>query len=595
MRRIFLLAIVLLTALAAAGQNLPPGFDLANYGVRIEPDRRLIVVLSALEMAEMADAGGKAEKLINTPLSKTGTKFSAQLIQDNASLNDDLRRRISSFVFQYKKRHPKATDAEIVAPFISMAYTLSPVPELGDPSNSGDLPGPLLDVLDFAPLVREFYRRSTISAKLDDYVKAYRAEADGILRTTAREMVSDLLDYLHTRPQLFFTEKVKVATRQTKSKIAIEKTETRTHDRHFFIVPEMLAPQGSVDFLNARDDYFVIMPPDKDLSFSEVRRAFLQFVVDPLVLSNSKQMITLRDWTKAKLDDRRKADANVSADVVLAVSRSLAAAVDVRHIEYTKARIATEQARRRLATLRTDDEKLAVTAELEKYKQALADDAVIQLAEDYDKGLVLVFFFADKLHGVEESGFDIAASVRGMIESFDEAQETSRLTNAANARKKAVAAREERKNTPGVKTVVAENPVTSRLIDIQKMIDAKEFVRASAELTSLSKAYPTEPRIYYNLGRVAGSLAAATDDPDVEAHKLLEAKEAYSKVINTATGDTDRALLSLTYVALARIYEHFDNKDTAIKLYDAAIKQGDVAGGAFRDALAGKQRLLKPQ
>ena len=63
----------------------------------------------------------------------------------------------------------------------------------------------------------------------------------------------------------------------------------------------------------------------------------------------------------------------------------------------------------------------------------------------------------------------------------------------------------------------------------------------------------------------------------------------------TATGDTDRALLSLTYVALARIYEHFDNKDTAIKLYDAAIKQGDVAGGAFRDALAGKQRLLKPQ
>src|SRR5436190_5785852 len=102
MRRVFLLTFILFCALAAAGQNVQPGFDLSNYGVRVEPDKRLIVVLSALEMAETTDQSGRTEKLINTPLSKGGAQFRAQLLQDNASLNEDLRRRISAFVFQFK-------------------------------------------------------------------------------------------------------------------------------------------------------------------------------------------------------------------------------------------------------------------------------------------------------------------------------------------------------------------------------------------------------------------------------------------------------------------------------------------------------------
>ncbi len=255
MRQILLVILVLSFVLAVSAQNVQPGFDLSNYGVRIEPDKRLMAVLAALEMAEMTDASGTTTKLINTPLSKKGAEFRSQLLADNASLNPDLRRRISTFVLQYKKLHPKATDAEITAPFISMASTLSPVPDLADPTNTADLPGALLDVLDFAPLAREFYRRSSMSSHLDDYVKTYRTEADGVLRGSARDMVSELLDYLHTRPQLFFTEKIKTATQKTKSKITLEKTETITHERHFSIVPEMLAPQGNINFLTARDDY----------------------------------------------------------------------------------------------------------------------------------------------------------------------------------------------------------------------------------------------------------------------------------------------------------------------------------------------------
>ena len=86
--------------------------------------------------------------------------------------------------------------------------------------------------------------------------------------------------------------------------------------------------------------------------------------------------------------------------------------------------------------------------------------------------------------------------------------------------------------------------------------------------------------------------AAKVEDSDAQTEKLMEAKDAYSNVIRIKTPDTDPALLSLTYVALARIYEHFNKNDEAIKLYDEAIKLGRI--GAFQDAMDGKQRLLKP-
>src|SRR5439155_132477 len=162
---------------------------------------------------------------------------------------------------------------------------------------------------------------------------------------SARDMVSELLGYLHTRPQLFFSERVTVQMPKGKStKTALQKVEVREHERKFFIIPEMLAPKGSVNFLNVRDEYYVIVPPDKDLSYSDVRRAYLQFVVDPLVLRNSKEIAVVRDWAKPLLEERRKSEANVSPDIFLMVSRSLVAAIDVRETENSKARIATDQA-----------------------------------------------------------------------------------------------------------------------------------------------------------------------------------------------------------------------------------------------------------
>jgi len=566
------------------------GFDLSNYGVRIEPDKRMMVVLAALESAR--DSNGKPA--INTPLSAQGMRFREQLRSDMGGMNADLRDKISLFVANHKRRRPNATDSELIAPFISMSYALTPVPDLNDPVITSDLPGALLDVLDFAPLVREFYRKSGISTKLDGYLKTYRETSDGMLRTSTREVVSEVLDYLHTRPQVFYTAKVKTQTQKSNSKKqTLNRIESVEHERRFYVVPEMLAPVDTVNFMNIHDDYYAVVPPETDLGASEVRRGFLQFVFDPLVINTSKDIATISTGVKQLLDERRKINPGITPDVYLAISRSLVAAVDIRQNEFEKIRIATAQARQKIDRVPTAADKKAISDELKRFTKEAADEAALRLSEDYEKGSVLAFYFSEQIKGLEDSGFDVASSMREMILSLDPTKETNRLEQVAEARKRAEIVREDRRKNPNQANAILENPVMTRLLEINKTIEAKNYKQAEADLKQLLNKNPNEARIHYNIGRVASLSAESITDVELQKEKLLEAKVAYTNVLRTATGTTDRALLSLTYVGLARIYEFYEENAYAIQLYDQAIKLDDVAGGAYQAAIDGKAKLIK--
>ncbi|MEO7539753.1 MAG: hypothetical protein ABIV21_06980, partial [Pyrinomonadaceae bacterium] len=270
------------------------------------------------------------------------------------------------------------------------------------------------------------------------------------------------------------------------------------------------------------------------------------------------------------------------------------AAVDIRQSEFTQVRLATNAARAKIAGLKTDAEKRAVSAELEKFKQALSDESTLRLYEDYQKGSVLALYFAEQLKGMEDSGFDVASSLREMMAAFDPAKESARVVGTADARARAVAARKARKENPQVQSVIAENPLTTHLLEIQKLIEAGNYAKAGADLKQLLAQNPNDPRVLFTIGRLAGLSAVAIQDEDAQAKRLLEAKEAYGNVLKNSTGTTDKALLSLTYVALGRIYEYFSDPAYAAKLYDQSIKIGDITGGGFKEAIAAKHKLIKP-
>ena len=271
------------------------------------------------------------------------------------------------------------------------------------------------------------------------------------------------------------------------------------------------------------------------------------------------------------------------------------AALDAKQLEKVKVQIATDQAREKIAKMGGSDPTKSVAKELERFKQEAADEAYLRLSEDFEKGSVLDFYFADQLMGVEESGVDIAAAMREMILSFDPAKEAGRYDRYADSRKRALAVREARRTTGGTMvTTVVDNPVTNKLLEIQKTVEAKNYTKAEADLKELLKGNPDEPRVFYNLGRVASLTAVSAEDSEQQAAKLLEAKVAYENVVRISQKQrVDPALLSLSYVALAKIFEFYDNKPYAMGLYDAAIKIGEVTGGAHQEAMAAKQRLLK--
>src|SRR6185436_20460880 len=111
------------------------------------------------------------------------------------------------------------------------------------------------------------------------------------------------------------------------------KYEMRQKDRRFLILPDLLVPRGAINFRIIGDDYYAIVPDGTDPGSSELRRAYLQYVIDALVLRFNKEIALRREQIHQVLDERQKAGAQVTADVFLTVGRSLVAAADARYEE----------------------------------------------------------------------------------------------------------------------------------------------------------------------------------------------------------------------------------------------------------------------
>lgn len=570
-------------------QRPSAGFDLAEYGVEFQPDQRLIVTMAALEAAGFDP----------TPLGREPSVFRAQVRRDLARLDPDLRNRLRTF-YERNKLPVSATAADQAARYVSLAFALGPAPSLDAPERSDDLPVGILDVLDFAPLVREFYRRSGIDERLAAYTRAHQAEGDR-LRKPAAELIRAVLSYLHTRPITLASERVLVKDAADKKKKKSTKTYSlREHERRFFIVPDLLAAPGTINFRVIGDEYYAIVPAGTDPASSELRRAYLQYVIDPLMLRSNREIASRREQIKQIISERQKAGAEVTPDVFLVVSRSFVAAAGARFEEARKLEALSREARSKLDSARDDPSRSLIVKEIREAMSGAQDETVAKLADEYERGAVLAFFFAEQLKGIESTGFDVANFIVDMIVSFDPAREIRRPAEYAEARKRAQTARQARlaatkaeAETPKYSESEAAKAAAfvKKLSDIEETLRLKDYLNAEMRLKELIKDYPREPRIFFALAQTASLAAADATDEDVQAERLNGALGNYRLAVQASSPQTDRALICRAHEAMGRVHAFLDNAIEAAKEFDRAIKVCDVRSKTYNDAIEGKEKL----
>jgi hypothetical protein len=558
---LLILLITVLSAGVALSQTTQPQqpvqqrpgatFEVSEYGVDFQADPRLIVVMAALDVAG----------LDTTPTGRQPSAFRVKLRKDLANLDPTLREKMKTF-YERNKLPAPATPADQAARYVSLALALGPAPAFEAPERSEDLPAGLLEVLDFAPLVQEFARRSGIDEHLVEYVRAYQAEGDR-LRGPTTEMVRALLTYLHTRPITNSMERVEVKNPNKKSK---EKTYTfKQKERRFLILPDLLAARGAINFRIISDDYYAVVPEGTEPSSSELRRAYLQYVIDALVLRFNKDIALRREQVKQLLNERQKAGAQVSPDVFLSVSRSLVTAADARYEEMRRLEFFGRDARARILAAKPGADRAAIGKAAQEEMKAIQDETIARLAEEYEKGAVLSFYFADQLKGIESAGFDLANFFPDMIASFDPVREAKRPAEYAEAVQRATAAREARAAARrsaaeiNVEASGKEAALVRDLAAIEDTLRNKDYNDAENRLREMLKEYPREPRIFFALGQTASLAASDATDENVQAERLNRALGHYRMAVAASSPETDKAIMSRAHEAMGRINMFLEN------------------------------------
>ncbi|HYP26836.1 MAG TPA: tetratricopeptide repeat protein [Blastocatellia bacterium] len=549
---------------------IPPG----DVNVRIGPDVRTFVVMAAINVA------GFDYEPNGLPLSPAR----AELRKDLSDLDPKLKEQLAAY---YKSHRREGVDEAADAARYSALSLLMTAPPAFSIYERGDnvVPQDLRPLMDFVPLVREFYVKSRIKELVPKYMSVGERYAS-LYRQPIGEEVFSTLDYLHTNPDTVINLKPLVVTgasgkgdnKQVKQQIV-----ARTRTRQVFVVPDPLGALGSSavrdDLLNQKDellarrvgdDYIVLIGPSYTPNVEAFRRAMIRFAIDPLIERHLKASLEYKDPLLKLVSGVPTASKQYGSSVYLVLRESLAEAVEAR--------------------IKRIQPNSAYTEE----------DAVFDLSQAYLKGAVLAFHFYEMLTGAEKVGISIEDTFDHMLATskFDREaarpKEFERVVAKVSAARKANSARAV--NAPAAGSAgFAERVVLS-----DDLIREKRYSEAKAVLERVLAEEPNNARAIYGMARIVNQMPSeveadpkADEDSKIQAQhdRFKEALKLYRKAIDAASKDSELWLIQWSHVLIGRILDFQEFRADAIQEYEKALALGVVPNGAYNEAREGK---LKP-
>jgi hypothetical protein len=560
-----------------------PNLSLADVNTDIGVDKRVIVMMSALNIAGYDYESG------NRQLSA----LRRQIREDLKDANPDLVQRLRAY---FQKHRKGENDVTAVAPYLSLALSMNEPPAFTIDAPAERLPDEVRDIVDFAPLLEEFYRATGFSKLMPKYVTAYINGAQNYGQAAGLAL-GETLSYLHTDPILvlppLYTPRKSSGKSSKKDDKKEEKDKEKDKDkkdadkgkdkkavqdaaldppnrvRQFVIIPDLLNATGAANLRVVRDTYFLLLGPTTEPNVEAMRRAFLTFVLDPLTERQVKEVTAIRDPLKKLMESRGDR-------------------LDKEYSKRSAYYLITD------SLVRATDARMDATGRAARRKSA-EDEALYDLSLGYDHGAVLAYHFYDQMKAYESVGVNVRDYVAAMLENINFERESKRLDEYAQRLARGKKLREEAKFAPVTPATIsnADENLVARIAEADQLIKARKYEEAKATLDFALKDQPNNARVLYGLGNVASKKATALEDSDLIEETLFSAVEYYRLAAKNSSPETEKWLMQRSYVEAAKILDFIaeSNPSIAEKLrpdalaaYELAIKLGKVEGGAYEEA-----------
>jgi hypothetical protein len=227
---------VILVSAAVTGATAEPAQQVQAYSpIVIDDNVRVFTTVAALNVAGF-----------DVELSSQYHPARAEVRKLATTLDPDLVQRLKAF---YNTHKSGEADENQLAKYISLAVLLGDPPEFKLTTREEGLPDDVRSVLDFVPLLREFYQKAGVTRLWARVGPAYEAEMDRI-GPLIRDAIAKTDSYIRASSGGFSVQTMRISV-------------------------ELAAPQNSVNVRSDREDYYVVLGYAATPRVEEIRHAYL--------------------------------------------------------------------------------------------------------------------------------------------------------------------------------------------------------------------------------------------------------------------------------------------------------------------------------
>jgi tetratricopeptide (TPR) repeat protein len=318
--------------------------------------------------------------------------------------------------------------------------------------------------------------------------------------------------------------------------------------RSFSLYIDPLVAPSEVNARNYGANYMMLMAPDHGgLKIDPVRHTYLHYILDPLALKRFNRMIPLKPLLQtvanAPLDDKFK------TDIALLVTESLIHAVEIRTTPVPG--VANEDRKER-------DKRI------DAVRSRKVDDAMQQ-------GFVLTHYFYDQFANFEKGEVGFQDAFGPMLTDLN-------LTLGR-----------EEKRARDVTFVKQGSPdlVRSTIRPPSDSLDAAEETLIAGDAKGAQEIAQEAMKSGSDQARATFIVARASS---LQGH-MQDAVDNFQKTLQLGN---DPRMLAWSHIYLARIFDIQEDRESALKHYNAALNVGDSAPDTKAAAERGLQKPYEP-